>query len=169
MSPREKASAGQPSWLDRFWLPLVITILAGVILLWLEYGSGWFQPPPAASTTFNLPGRSQWLGTGVHVRQGQTLIISASGIINTNQGGPERDASPEGDAYACVSDCFLNGAHYGALVGKIGPNGLPFVIGSSLSLPVDQSGELLVVANDNVGALMVADNTGSFLIVIEVR
>ena len=51
----------------------------------------------------------------------------------------------------------------GALVGKIGSGGTPFLIGSDAAITADTTGELYVVINDNY----MDNNSGFFDIVIE--
>jgi hypothetical protein len=53
-------------------------------------------------------------------------------------------------------------APYGALVGKIGANGTPFLIGSSLTYTPGSSDELYLAVNDLLPYY--ADNYGNYMV-----
>jgi hypothetical protein len=57
----------------------------------------------------------------------------------------------------------LPGARVGALIGRFGEDGAPFLIGAGGTFPVDQSGELFLRINDNFG---MSDNEGGFTVII---
>ena len=54
----------------------------------------------------------------------------------------------------------------GALVGKIGPDGVPFLIGSGFDLNAPATGTLFLAMNDDQG--MLNDNMGSVQVSISV-
>jgi hypothetical protein len=62
------------------------------------------------------------------------------------------------------SDCLLNGAPYGALIGKIG-NGTPFIIGSGMGKKVSEDGTLQLAINDQM--IYYEDNSGSYSVTIK--
>jgi small nuclear ribonucleoprotein (snRNP)-like protein len=105
-----------------------------------------------------LPANLQWLDTGVTVRQGQQLGISATGEITLSADGNDK-AGPSG-AFSgrMVARAPLPTAPAGALIGRIG-NGRPFGIGagpSNISAP--GAGRLYLGINDD----NVSDNAGQY-------
>jgi hypothetical protein len=89
---------------------------------------------------------------------GSTRVSASSPTI-----GPNGLAGPACAAYATASDpCVDANAPLGALLGRFGPRGTPFVIGTGQTL--GGAGDLELAYNDLVGAL--ADNTGFYSVTI---
>lgn len=125
--------------------------------------------PETKEFTVNVPANASWFDTGIQIHKGQTILFTASGAISTWTGNPEADSpSPNGDDSPCQmadnSNCLLNGAPYGALIGKLG-NGEPFLIGSSLGLKASEDGTLQLAVNDNL--IYYDDNSGSYVVTIK--
>jgi len=120
----------------------------------------------------NVPANEVWLNTGVYLAAGQTLIISASGKVNTNGGKASGNTlSPDGQAnnppcYTIDSDCLMPGVFCGTLIGRIG-NGVPFKVGSQFEMLISSDGTLYLAVNDNAGYFK--DNSGAFSVIITVR
>jgi hypothetical protein len=127
-----------------------------------------------------LPGTLDgWLPTGVEFAEGENLTIEAGGTLNLwPRCEQEKDGaglsdidcelmsmSPSGtNAIDLASpDHPLPGARVGALIGRFGEDGAPFLIGAGGTFPVDQSGELSLRINDNFG---MGDNEGGFTVII---
>jgi hypothetical protein len=126
----------------------------------------------SGTTTIVVPGTALPLDTGIAVRQGQTLAISASGLVFTIAGQVGSSSGPEGQPTLCPTldsptDCVSNGAPYGALVGKIGVNGSPFLVGASAQLVAPATGVLYLAANDNL--IYYGDNAGDYTVTVSVQ
>ena len=116
---------------------------------------------PGGSNTITVSGQQRWTPTGIQVRQGETLTISADGEIRVSP-DPNDRATPDG----IVNQRFDRSAPIprtlvGALIGRIG-NGQPFGIGRNMSAPAPGSGVLFLGINDS----NVADNDGSFQVTV---
>ncbi|MNJ76022.1 hypothetical protein D3C77_732200 [compost metagenome] len=64
----------------------------------------------------------------------------------------------------------LPGQNEGALIGRIGSNGVPFLVGNQVQLPRGQQGELQLCINDDLAGRYgagLSDNLGSLS--VEVR
>lgn len=140
-------------------------------------------PQAAAGATVTVPARPQdWrtdvlTPTTLEVRAGTTLVFSVSGSWNIGFGlvGP----AGRGDWCECVvsrpeSSGFRG--QVGALIGRIGPNGEPFLIGARSEVRVDEDGTLFLGANDNMGTCdretrgsCFADNTGRLTVRVETQ
>lgn len=59
----------------------------------------------------------------------------------------------------------MNHAPYGALVGRIGLEGEPFIIGSNFTFTPTESGDLYLTDNDNLD--FYSDNNGHFYIIFK--
>jgi PA-IL-like protein len=109
-----------------------------------------------------VPGNSRGMDTGIDLRAGEPLTISASGtIIAGNRVG---QVGPDG---ASSSGLGINArpvptAGVGALIGYIrmanGQMSPPYLIGSNLSTSVPMDGRLILAINDD----NYNDNSGSF-------
>jgi hypothetical protein len=114
---------------------------------------------PAGS--FTVDARTNWMRTGVNVRQGERLTFDASGQVRWGS-GRQQVAGPEGAAgqVSARRNFPVQQLDVGALVGRIG-NGPPFAIGGfrgPIAMPAD--GELRLAINDDRRN----DNSGSFLV-----
>lgn len=113
------------------------------------------------SNTVTVPASQRWTPTGISVRRGETLTITAEGEIRISPDANDR-ATPDG----IVNQRFDRGAPLprtlaGALIGRIG-NGQPFGIGKNMQVPAPGAGALFLGINDS----NVADNDGSFQVTI---
>lgn len=103
---------------------------------------------------------SGWTPTGVAVRNGARLQISAQGRWTMAQSVAAAPpvSGPEGVAGRTDPRAPLPGANLGALVGRIGANGKPFLVGANYDATASGDGELFLAINENPAAL--ADNSG---------
>jgi hypothetical protein len=113
-------------------------------------------PPlgPYGSREFTLEATEHWLNTGLYVRPGMTVRISAIGTWSMQTG---YSSGPEGLDYEVA------GCNWGALVARVG---LPYYgetrcIGSEKTLDIASEGILFVGSNDygredNAGSLVVS-------------
>jgi hypothetical protein len=105
-----------------------------------------------------LPANTQWMDTGLTVRQGQQLTISASGQATLSANGNDK-ANPNGSLNGRrAQNSPLPQELAGALIGRIG-NGRPFGIGSGpINIAAPGSGQLYIGINDDG----MDDNSGQF-------
>ena len=113
------------------------------------------------SNTITVPATQRWTPTGISVRRGETLTITADGEIRITPDANDR-ATPDG----IVNQRYDRSAPLprtlaGALIGRIG-NGQPFGIGKSMQVPAPGAGALFLGINES----NVADNDGSFQVTV---
>jgi hypothetical protein len=130
-------------------------------------------PSPGAATTAALsqpavvtvPGTVAWTPTGIHVAEGQRLVVHATGQVGFIGGVPP--VGPNGAADLHPGACVLPGPeHHAALIGRISGQtpGAPFLVGQDFDGPAGASGELQLGIND-VG---VDNNDGAFQATVQV-
>jgi hypothetical protein len=120
------------------------------------------EPAANSSDDVSVPATANWVDSGIEIASGDTLVSSATGSASPN--GTTNFNGPDGDGAACIT-CIAPGptSRY-ALVGRIGAAGTPFLIGSSFSETVSESGSLFLAFNDD----FFGDNGGSFLASVDV-
>ena len=120
------------------------------------------NPPQANSTspksganvaTVTVPAYQPWTFTEINLRAGDSFAVAAEGTIVTNLAGAT--ASPDGTP----PDCRVAGEVHvpfvapelpcWSLLGRIGPNGAIFEVGSHANLVAGNSGQLYLGVNDN--------------------
>jgi hypothetical protein len=127
---------------------------------------------PVVSTSAVLAANAPWAPAGVEVRAGDQLQISADGrwaAINPRQFAANVSPSVGPDGYAQTAGTkglLLESANRGALVGRIGENGAPFLIGASFQGVANADGALFVAMNEFPGQF--EDNVGRLAINISV-
>lgn len=120
-------------------------------------------PRPPRVVNITVPGNSQGTDTGVDLRTGDQVTVTATGTVIAGQraGSVSPDGGPVGFG-SLIGTYPVPNAGVGALIGYIrSPNGqttAPFFIGSqqTFSAPVD--GRLILLINDD----NYSDNSGSF-------
>jgi hypothetical protein len=106
--------------------------------------------------------RKMWTNTGLEIKRGDDIIISATGTINTNS--VSEDASfkwVNANGWGYQPEFMRNGkpnqyipilgkgSSYMCLTGKIG-NGKPFKVGNSFSFVADKAGTLCLGVNESI-------------------
>lgn len=117
--------------------------------------------------TISVPGTSRMLDTGIDVRAGQPINITATGLITA--GSRVGQVGPDGQSrsgFGGINARPVPSAGVGALIGYIrtldGQVSAAYLIGSQLSSSVPSDGRLILGINDdNFG-----DNSGSFSVTI---
>ena len=124
----------------------------------------------AATPLIRVPADPGWTATGVTLDAGSTYSLHVGGqaitapasVFAPFPGGFGGVSGPEGQPFTCVDftggTCLLDGAPFGALIGRIG-DGTPFVIGAATVLHAQASGLLFLAVNDY---LEFDDNQGGF-------
>jgi hypothetical protein len=104
-----------------------------------------------------------WTDTGTQLVQGQTYNISATGLLNYSGGNPSSVVSPVGIRGGSVHDpnSIVPNLPSESLIGKIGPDGVPFFVGKGKSFVAPAGGELFLGVNDENNAF--GDNSGGWV------
>ena len=89
-----------------------------------------------------------WQATGVTVRPGDTVTISAGAGQQWSNGSGAWTAAGNAADVAQGANCPLAGAPRMALVGRIGTSGAPFLVGQQRQLTAPAAGELYLAPND---------------------
>jgi hypothetical protein len=120
--------------------------------------------PPSRTETVTVDARRNYVDTGIDVAVGDRVAISASGIIFHDASG---STGPNGVAERRDLSQFnvLTAENHGALIGRIGDAGAPFVVGSDFSSASLAPGRLFLGVND----AGVDNNRGAFTATITVR
>jgi len=126
--------------------------------------------PSADSTHFRLEANAGWIDSGYFVEAGGQLRITAYGQAVTapiNVFGSGSVSGPDGQGNICPNydgapPCAMENAPYGALVGKIGADGTPFLIGSNFTLTADTAGDFYLAVNDLLPYY--SDNYGNYIV-----
>jgi hypothetical protein len=129
-----------------------------------------FAASSSGAVNFRLPAGAGWVDSGFVLEAGQQVTITAYGQAITapiNVFGPASVSGPDGQSHICPNydgapPCAMDYAPYGALVGKIGSDGTPFLIGSNSTFTAGSSGSLYLAVNDLLPYY--ADNYGNYMI-----
>ena len=118
----------------------------------------------ASNSVHSVSARQPWTDTGIDLRPGDVLTVTATGQI---QWATDRNAvsPPEGGNGPGAPSAPVPGAGIGALVARIG-DGRPFVaVGGDGIIRVQQAGRLFLGTNDD----LLTDNSGAFRATVTVR
>lgn len=118
-----------------------------------------------STATGPIPGSAAGTFSGVLLAVGDRVTITATGTVNTLPPDPGSEGGPNGNPSPCTSDCQLPSAKFGALIGKIGPNGPWFLIGANRVFTATRTGVLILGVNDTIHN----NNTGSFTVTVNVE
>jgi hypothetical protein len=112
-----------------------------------------------------VPAINLWTDTGVDLKPEDLLVIEAGGMISHGRSGaefgPEGNDNPEVRANNVPG---LEDENHAALIGRIGENGVPFVVGTDHGETVEATGRLFLGVNDT----LVEDNNGEFTALVTV-
>ena len=126
------------------------------------FGGGPSRGP--RETTITVPGTSRGTDTGIDLRSGDRLVITATGRVvagsRAGEVGPEGGRS--GGFGSIIGTRPFPQAGVGALIGYIrldnGQTSQPFLVGANLSTTAPADGRLILLVNDD----NYNDNSGSF-------
>jgi hypothetical protein len=112
---------------------------------------------PATGSGLTVSPRQAWTATGITVRKGESIHFNATGEVQLS--GDSNDvATPFGSKSGRkAANAPLPNVLAGALIGRIG-SGQPFSIGSGVSVPMPDAGQLFLGVNDDG----LNDNRGEF-------
>jgi hypothetical protein len=111
-------------------------------------------------------GNRPWTDTGVDLNAGEAVSVNASGNISFSRGG--QAIGPQGDQPSCAVyrnprvPYLARNLRCHSLIGRIGPAGAFFQLGSSTQFRAPVAGRLYLGVNDN----FFPDNSGSWTAVI---
>lgn len=122
------------------------------------------------AVTMQVQSNIAWQGTGVQLNpQVPRLVRYISGQWCASKEGGWVDGNG-GSRHITYSSYTLPGAAEGALIGRVGDGGKPFLIGDLAQLPVGEQGELQLCINDDLTGQYGAglkDNVGALTIRVE--
>lgn len=126
----------------------------------------------AATRPIRVPANVEWVSTRMFVAEGIEVHLITKGVAITAPPAtyPDSRSGPEGQVWGlgcgqfeeAPPPCALDDAPYGALIGRVGPSGAPFLIGGASSFIPPDSGRLYLVVNDNLG--FYSDNLAGFTV-----
>ncbi|MGR3964889.1 GMC family oxidoreductase [Pseudomonas sp. 910_23] len=120
--------------------------------------------------TVQVQANQAWQGTGVQVNgHSWQLAVCTGGQWTANPGTGMVGAAGH-PGLTAKPGYTLPGQPEGALIGRIGPSGAPFLVGNQAQLPRGQQGELQLCINDDLAGRYgagLSDNRGSLS--VEVR
>jgi hypothetical protein len=113
------------------------------VLLWtLGIAAVWAQPRQV-----EVAGRALWVDTGLDLRAGDEVSISAAGSLEL-AGGRKVDAAGAPRGWRDLLRSYpVNSAGQGALIGRLGESSQPFLVGVSLRYTAPRAGRLFLSVN----------------------
>lgn len=152
----------------------IFQMLTALILVATLLGTS-SSPVSAATEPIRVPADVEWVSTGIFMEEGQTVSLFTQGLVIT--GTPNiykgSKSGPNGQVWnlgcgqyeGAPPPCALDNAPYGALVGRVGPFGEPFLIGGAPTFVSPASGNLYLAVNDNLG--FYSDNLSGFTVLFD--
>jgi len=133
------------------------------------------MPVTARAVPVHVAANGEWVDSGFDVEVGETYSFKTNGKVRTIY-PPSLLTGPEGQIYICSNDnedgpdgealtCALDGAPFGALIGKIGDEGESFLIGDDISFEAEVDGRLYLAINDYEGTYF--DNYCGFTVIFK--
>ena len=119
--------------------------------------------PHVPAGAIRVPASSGWVATGLTVRKGDLVSFTTSGEVQLSDNASDRAKAPGTNRIAQRAP--LPTVNAGALIGRIGNNGMPFGIGDQASVPMPDAGMLYLAVNDDERG----DNAGEFIVVVSRR
>lgn len=115
--------------------------------------------------TFEIVANKAWQKPGVYLVKGATVRISAEGSWS-NWPALGWKSGPEGDESSSING-EAPWIPLGALMGRLGQSGRPFLVGSEIEFTANEPGHLYFAMNDPFQYL--SDNTGTMSVTVTVR
>jgi sRNA-binding regulator protein Hfq len=120
---------------------------------------------PVRTMTVDIVGKRDWTSTGLIVKRGDRLRISATGTVTLDPSSG-RTSGPEGTTDQSDPKRLMPDQPTGALIGVIGADNDDFIfIGRSAEFTATRDGLLFLSVNEGT----LSDNTGTYKAVIEVQ
>ena len=108
----------------------------------------------ASKDSTKVPGTTQWTDAGIDVRKGQVISVQAAGDVYVNKRIHSNPNGIDDPTMKPITKLVLrrynvtSEARHGALIGKIGKKGSPFLLGAQGKLKADSDGRLYLGLND---------------------
>jgi hypothetical protein len=125
-------------------------------------GSTGIPNTPAVPGAITVLANQAWTQTGIVLKKGQRFTLSSSGEVQLSDDVNDVANVNGSKNGRTVAGGPLPGGPAGALVGRIGPRGTPFAIGSAPFILAPQAGVLYLGVNDD----QFGDNRGNYQVVI---
>lgn len=153
---------------------LAVGLLAAAVLIGVKIKASPGAAGASAESMVQLTvdSRQHWTDTGLVLRAGQVVRLSAAGNVSDDRSRPNQEFDPNGAERDPV-----NGVHsadpelsirHAALIGRLEETGRPFFVGRALRIDTaavpGQVGRLFLGINDSD----VSDNTGVFAVTVSV-
>ena len=132
-------------------------------------------PVSPGAIPVRVPANVPWTNTGINLRPGDSVMVTASGWIAVEAGGRIPPKAPGGFAPDCRAATSIYGGRFGSfpapqlpcwsLIGRIGGNGVVFEVGARGTFQARTIGVLLLGINDD----SFADNSGFWTAMITVQ
>jgi hypothetical protein len=135
-------------------------VAAVVIIIAVSGGGG--GGDGAQTVEVAVPGDQIFTETDVDCDAGASLAISAEGTVFHND---ETGTGPDGDPSVPAEFSVVPDIAHAALIGRIGDEGAPFLVGSSVAGTCPAAGQLFLGVND-AGP---GNNSGEFVATVEVQ
>ena len=125
-------------------------------------GSGGIPATPAVPGAITVQANQPWTSTGITLRKGQRFTLSSTGEVQLSDDVNDVANVNGAKSGRTVANGQLPAGPAGALVGRIGPRGKAFAIGSAPFILAPEAGVLFLGVNDD----QFGDNRGNFQIVV---
>jgi len=161
---RDSGASLRPSRIEvrAFFVLFVLLPLSAIDASVAPQDASGSQAKESETIAVAVQANQPWTDTNIEVEEGEIITVSATGAIQTNLAGAT--ATPAGS----MPDCSVAGPVHvpfvapelpcWSMLGRIGPAGRVFEIGSNKRFKADASGELYLGVNDNY----FGDNSGSW-------
>ena len=117
-----------------------------------------------AGQTIPVGGDRQWIDTGINVRAGETIIVSADGQIRLSRNNRDFATAAGSTQGRRIAGSPIPSAPAGALLMRIG-NMSPMFVGDNRTIRAARGGRLYLGVNDDY----FDDNTGQFNVTVDVN
>jgi hypothetical protein len=117
---------------------------------------------PAVAGAITVLANQPWTSTGISVRRGQTISLTTTGEVQLSDDANDVANANGAKSGRMATNPQLRTVPAGALIGKIGPNGAPFGIGSQTSIVAPAAGVLFLGVNDDAHG----DNKSNYQVII---
>jgi hypothetical protein len=130
---------------------------------------------PSGAISIRVPAHVPWTDTGINLRAGDSVTVTASGWVAVEAGGKIPPKAPGGFAPDCAAAAAIYGGRFGnfpapqlpcwSLIGRIGGNGMVFEVGARGNFQARSNGVLLLGINDD----SFANNSGFWTALVTVQ
>jgi hypothetical protein len=121
---------------------------------------------PRGAISIQVPANVPWTDTGINLRQGDSVEVTATGRVAVETTGRIPPKAPGGFAPDCRAAAAIYGGRFGvfpapqlpcwSLIGRIGANGIIFEVGARGTFQARRDGRLFLGINDDT----LANNAG---------